>query len=116
MANDYSPRYAPAHLLEDLRRVQAGLPPSKLSPVLPRLPQAVSRRRGWTAANVAVIAVLLVIVAYRQTELRCWLRPRIPPAPIQLAVLPSGSTRDDPRSTASAAALTYTLAVTLTQL
>ncbi|HEV2729468.1 MAG TPA: tetratricopeptide repeat protein [Terriglobales bacterium] len=116
MAKESGQRYAARDLLEDLRRVQAGLTPSKLSPVLPRLPQAVSRRRGWTAANVAVIAVLLVIVAYRQTELRRWLWPRISSAPIQLAVLPFAPTGDDPGAKAFCDGLTETLAAKLTQL
>ena len=117
MAKEPGQRYAAARdLLEDLRRVQAGLTPSKLSPVLPRLPQTGSRRRGWTAANVAVIAVLLVIVAYRQPELRRWLRPRVSSAPVQLAVLPFAPTGDDPGAKAFCDGLTDTLTAKLTQL
>src|SRR5712692_7000735 len=99
MAKEPGQRYTSAReLLEDLRRVQAGLTPSKLSPVLPRLTPAGSRRkrRGWTTANVAVIAVLLVIVAYRQPQLRRWLRLGVPSAPVQLAVLPFAPTGEDP--------------------
>ncbi len=118
MAKEPGRRYAGAReLLEDLRRVQAGLTPSKLSPVLPRLTQSrARRRRGWTAANVAVIAVLLVIVVYRQPELRRWLRLRTSSAPVQLAVLPFAPTGDDPGARAFCDGLTETLAAKLTQL
>ena len=118
MAKEPGQRYAGAReLQEDLSRVQAGLTPGKLSPVLPRLAPARPRsRKRWTAANLAVIAVLLVIVAHRQPELKRWLRLRTSSVPVQLAVLPFAPTGDDPGARAFCDGLTETLAAKLTQL
>jgi eukaryotic-like serine/threonine-protein kinase len=118
MAKEPGQRYGSAReLLEDLRAVQAGTTPSKLSRALPRWnAQSKARGKGWTAGTLAVIAVLAVMVAYRQPQLKHWLGFGVPSTPVQLAVLPFSPSGDDPGAKAFGDGLTDTLTAKLTQL
>jgi tetratricopeptide (TPR) repeat protein len=118
MAKEPGQRYASAReLLEDLQSVQAGTTPSRLSRALPRWnAQRKGSRKGWTAGTLVVIAVLAVIVAYRQTQLRHWLGLGVLSTPVQLAVLPFSPSGDDPGAKAFGDGLTDTLTAKLTQL
>jgi tetratricopeptide (TPR) repeat protein/predicted Ser/Thr protein kinase len=67
LAKDPGQRYASAReLLEDLRLVQAGLTPSKLSPVLPL--HAGQSRRWVVAGIVTVLIVAAVVTGYRRAH------------------------------------------------
>ena len=118
MAKEPGQRYASAReLLEDLQAVQAGTTPSRLSRALPRWKaQSEAKGKGWTAGTLAVIAVLAVIVAYRQPQLKHWLGLGVPSPPVQLAVLPFSPSGDDPGAKAFGDGLTDTLTAKLTQL
>jgi eukaryotic-like serine/threonine-protein kinase len=119
MAKETGQRFASAQdLLEDLRRVQTGLTPSKLARLLPRWKAPVKSGWGWKVGTIAAIAVLSLVVAYRQPWVQHLLRPDLPSAsaPAQLAVLPFTPTGDDPSAKAFGDGLTDTLTAKLTQL
>jgi eukaryotic-like serine/threonine-protein kinase len=117
MAKEPGQRYGSAReLLEDLQAVQAGTTPSKLSRPLPRWNAQKASGKGWTAGTLAVIAVLAVIVAYRQPQLKHWFGLGVPSTPVQLAVLPFSPSGDDPGAKAFGDGLTDTLTAKLTQL
>ncbi|MBZ5720263.1 MAG: protein kinase [Acidobacteriia bacterium] len=116
MAKEPGQRYAGAReLLEDLRLVQAGLTPSKLTPTLPQRVRDKSRPKPWTLATLAAIVILGTIVAYRQMPVSRWLGWGIS-SPAELAVLPFSPTGDDPGAKAFCDGLTQTVTAKLTQL
>ncbi len=131
MAKDPAQRYASAQeLLDDLRRVRAGLTSSGLLPAVPQDQTRLQRknRKLWLWAAALVAAVLLSTVAYRQIASKSNRRlqragSNLPglssiasSTPLQLAVLPFTPMADDPGSKAFCNGLTETLTAKLTQL
>jgi tetratricopeptide (TPR) repeat protein/TolB-like protein len=117
IAKEPCQRYANAReLLNELHLVQAGVTPSAMQRVLPRREPAKLGWMRWKVATVAVIVVLMIIVAYRQPQIRRWLHLGESSVPIHLAVLPFTSTGSDPGTKAFCDGLTETLAAKLTQL
>jgi serine/threonine protein kinase/tetratricopeptide (TPR) repeat protein len=68
MAKDPAQRYGNAHdMVEDLRRVHAGLTPTKLRPVLP-LPQVLGKSRWLIGALMTALLVLGVLLTYHRAQ------------------------------------------------
>ncbi|HEX3355078.1 MAG TPA: tetratricopeptide repeat protein [Terriglobales bacterium] len=123
MAKDPAQRYAGAQeLLDDLRRVREGQTPTGLNRAVPQRQKPPAKPNpwfgvaAWVAPLIVVIAALVGVTLYRQSNSAHKTNLIRSSTPIELAVLPFTPMADDPGSKAFSNGLTQTLTAKLTQL